>query len=106
MTSDLNTAFAFEHRHHLYSAALLIFMRRITIPNSSFKQSFHPQSKDDPPYTLILVTSHQSLAPLSQFRHEESIALCLIWPNGEHTLFGCAKPFELEIDRRKFGMIS
>ena len=25
---------AFEHRHDLYSAALLIFMRRTTTPNS------------------------------------------------------------------------
>ena len=31
VTSDL-----FGHRHYFYSAALLIFMRRTTIPNSSF----------------------------------------------------------------------
>ena len=34
------------------SAALLIFMRRITIPNSSFEQSFHPLSRGGTPRRL------------------------------------------------------
>ena len=34
------------------SAALLIFMRRTTIPNSSFKQSFQTQSRDSTPHGL------------------------------------------------------
>ena len=43
----------FRASPHLYSAALLIFMRRTTIPHSSFliphssfEQSFHSQSMD------------------------------------------------------------
>jgi len=32
------------------SAALLIFMRRTTIPNFSFKQSFQTQSRDGTPH--------------------------------------------------------
>ena len=35
------------------SAARLSFMRRTTIPNSSFEQSFHPQSRDGTPHGLI-----------------------------------------------------
>ena len=31
------------------AAALLIFLRRTTILNSSFEQSFHPQSKSSTP---------------------------------------------------------
>ena len=50
----MNTAFG--HRHYLYSAALLIFMRRTTIPNSSFliQTKFHSQSKGDTPHGLTL----------------------------------------------------
>ena len=36
----------FRASPYLYSAALLIFMRRTTIPHSSFEQSFHSQSMD------------------------------------------------------------
>ena len=36
------------------SAALLIFMRRTTISNFSFKRSFHPKSKGSMPHGLIL----------------------------------------------------
>jgi len=32
------------------SAALLIFMRRTTIPNFSFQQSFQTQSRDGTPH--------------------------------------------------------
>ena len=40
------------------SAALQIFMRRTTIPNSTFKQSFHPQSRDAPFQGLTLPHDH------------------------------------------------
>ncbi len=54
MTSDWNASRG--NRHYLYSAALLIFMRRTTIShfaflisNFSFKQRFHLQSMGVPP---------------------------------------------------------
>jgi len=42
---------------YLYFAALYYFSRRTTIPNSSFEQSFHTQSKNG--------TSHGPLNPES-----------------------------------------
>ena len=57
MTGDLNTTFG--HRHYLYSAALLLFMRRTTIPNSSFliphsRKAFIQNQWTEPPKGLTL----------------------------------------------------
>ena len=57
MTGDLNTDFG--HRHYLYSTALLIFMRRTTIPNSSFliphsRKAFIHNQWTEPPKGLTL----------------------------------------------------
>ncbi len=54
---SLNTAFG--HRHYLYSAALLLFMRRTTIPNSSFliphsRKAFIHNQWTEPPKGLTL----------------------------------------------------
>ena len=41
-----------------------IFMRRTTIPNSSFEQSFHPQSKGGTPNELTLNPSSKNAQPI------------------------------------------
>ena len=57
-------------RYH-NSAALLIFMRRTTIPNSSFEQGFHPQSKGSTPHGLPLNPTplYQKESPLRPILH-------------------------------------
>ena len=61
--SPLNTSF--RHRHYLYSAALLYFMRRASTPHSSFGSSFRKRSRVDTPRELPLnLTTH--LIKLSQ----------------------------------------
>ena len=70
MTGDLNATFG--HRHYLYSAALLIFMRRTTIPNSSFliphsRKTFIHNQWTEPPHELTLSPKQKRTAFAMRF---------------------------------------
>ena len=61
MTGDLNTAFG--HRQIYTPRRFYVFMRRTTIPNSSFKQSFHSGSKGSTPKGLTQFAATENRCP-------------------------------------------